>query len=95
MSFDRMRSFFLKVRTPEVLLMLMASAVPLSFSTWSTLISNFTIEEAGFSGAQFGILQSLREIPGFLAFLVVFVLIILKEQKLALAKQKKEHMLRL
>ena len=63
--------------------MLMASAVPLSFATWSAMINNFTIEIAGFTGKEFGILQSIREVPGFLAFAVVFVLIVMREQTLA------------
>lgn len=67
-----------------MLLMLMASAVPLSFATWSAMINNFTIEVAGFSGKEFGILQSIREIPGFLAFAVVFVLVLMREQTLAI-----------
>lgn len=71
-------------KSPEMLLMLMASAVPLSFATWSAMINNFTIEVGGFSGKEFGILQSIREIPGFLAFAVVFVLILLREQTLAI-----------
>ena len=71
-------------RTPEFLLMLMAAAVPLSFATWFSLINNFAVEVGGFDGAQFGMLQSIREIPGFLAFAVVFVLILMKEQSLAL-----------
>ncbi|MGR3983691.1 MAG: MFS transporter [Gammaproteobacteria bacterium] len=70
-------------RTPEFLLMLMAAAVPLSFATWSALINNFAIEVAGFDGAQFGLLQSIREVPGFMAFAVIFVLLILREQTLA------------
>ncbi len=73
-----------KWRSPEILLMLMASAVPLSFATWSALINNFAVEVAGFNGAQFGILQSIREIPGFLAFGVVFILFVMREQPLAL-----------
>lgn len=75
---------YLEWRTPEFLLMLMASAVPLSFATWFSLINNFAVEVAGFNGAQFGMLQSIREIPGFLAFAVVFILILMKEQALAL-----------
>lgn len=71
-------------RRPEVLLILMASAVPLSFATWSNLINNFAIERAAFTGAEIGVLQSLREVPGFLAFAVVFVLLLLREQALAL-----------
>ncbi|MCP4089869.1 MAG: MFS transporter [Gammaproteobacteria bacterium] len=68
---------------PEILLMLMAIAVPLSFSAWQTLINNFAIEQAAFTGREIGILQSLREIPGFLAFAVVFLLLVIKEQRLA------------
>jgi predicted MFS family arabinose efflux permease len=71
-------------RRPEVLLILMASAVPLSFATWSNLINNFAIERAAFTGAEIGILQSLREIPGFLSFAVVLVLLMMREQSLAL-----------
>jgi predicted MFS family arabinose efflux permease len=71
-------------RRPEMLLLLMAAGVPLSFATWQALLNNFAIEAAAFTGAEIGILQSLREIPGFLAFAVVFVLLILREQSLAL-----------
>lgn len=70
-------------RRPEILLLLMAIAVPLSFATWQTLLNNFAIERAAFSGREMGILQSLREIPGFLAFSVVFMLLLIREQKLA------------
>ena len=72
-----------KLRKPEILLMLLAMAVPLSFATWSTLLNNFSIEKAGFTGAEIGILQSLREIPGFLAFGVVYLLLFIREQRLA------------
>lgn len=70
-------------RRPEILLYLMAGAVPLSFATWQTLLNNFAIERAAFTGAEIGILQSLREIPGFLAFAVVFLLLLIREQRLA------------
>lgn len=64
--------------------MLMASAVPLSFATWSAMINNLSVEMAGFSGREIGILQSIREIPGFLAFAVIFVLLLMREQTLAI-----------
>ena len=74
-----------KIRSrPEILLLLMAGAVPLSFATWQALLNNFAIERAAFSGAEIGILQSLREVPGFLAFTVVFLLFFLREQHIAL-----------
>jgi predicted MFS family arabinose efflux permease len=60
-------------RRPEILLLLISAAVPLSFETWQTLLNNFAIERAAFTGAEIGILQSLREVPGFLAFAVVCV----------------------
>ncbi|WP_417812830.1 MFS transporter [Thalassospira alkalitolerans] len=71
-------------RNPEVLLIFMAAAMPLSFSTWMALLNNFSIEMADFTGREIGILQSLREIPGFMAFSAIFVLLILREQTFAL-----------
>ena len=48
------------------------------------LLNNFAVERANFTGIEIGILQSIREIPGFLAFTVVFVLLIIKEQSLSI-----------
>ena len=70
-------------RRPEVLLLLMAGAVPLSFASWQALLNNFAIERAQFTGAEIGMLQSLREVPGFMAFAVVFLLLLIREQRLA------------
>lgn len=67
-----------------MLLVLMSVAMPLAFSTWSALLNNFVIERAGFTGIEIGLLQSLREVPGFLAFTIVFVLLIIKEQPFAI-----------
>ncbi|MET0027277.1 MAG: MFS transporter [Candidatus Thiodiazotropha sp.] len=75
---------FWNTRRPETLLLLMAIAVPISFAAWRTLLNNFAIERAAFTGQEMGILQSLREIPGFLAFGVVFLLLIIREQRLAI-----------
>lgn len=71
-------------RRPEVLLILLAIGSPLAFSTWMALLNNFAIDEVGFGGIEIGILQSLREIPGFLTFTVVFVLMAIKEQPFAI-----------
>jgi predicted MFS family arabinose efflux permease len=68
---------------PELFLFLLAAAMPLAFRSWQALLNNFVIERAGFTGVEIGILQSLREIPGFLAFTVVFLLLIVREQTLA------------
>lgn len=61
----------------------MSVAMPVAFSTWSALLNNFVVERAAFTGVEIGILQSLREVPGFLAFTTIFVLLIIKEQPFA------------
>ena len=71
-------------RRPELLLFVMAASSALGFAVWHALLNNFAVERAGFTGLEMGILQSLREIPGFLAFTVVFLLLLVREQPLAL-----------
>ena len=71
-------------RRPVTLLFLMAIAMPVAFNTWSALLNNFVIEVASFDGADIGVLHTLREIPGFLAFLVIFLIIFMREQVLGL-----------
>ena len=68
---------------PIMLLTLMTIAMPVAFHIWSALLNNFVVEQVAFTGIEIGILQSLREVPGFLAFTAVFVLLIVKEQTLA------------
>ena len=70
-------------KSPELLILLMTIGSGISWAVWLNLLNNFAIEEISFTGAEMGILQSLREIPGFLAFTVIFVLAFVKEQKLA------------
>lgn len=71
-------------KKPEYLLILLGVAATLAFSVWQALLNNYAIETAAFTGREIGILQSLREIPGFLAFTTVFVLLVLREQVFAL-----------
>ena len=71
-------------RSPVMFLMLMAVANGISFATWMALVNNFAIERVSFTGYEIGVLQSIREIPGFLAFTAVFVLLLMREQTLGL-----------
>ncbi len=71
-------------RRPITLLVLMSAAMPLAFATWSALLNNFVIEQAGFTGVEIGWLHTVREIPGFLAFGIIFVILFVREQFLAL-----------
>jgi hypothetical protein len=50
---------------------------------WQTLFNNFAVDVAGLNGNHVGMIQSIREIPGFLALLVVFVIIFIKEYRLS------------
>lgn len=72
-------------RTPFVMLMVMSAAMQLSFASWWVLLNNFAVNEIGFTGREIGIQQSIREIPGFLAFTAIFVLLLMREQVFALA----------
>jgi len=72
----------LSTKSPELLLLLIAAGSSLGFAIWLNLLNNFAIERAHFTGREIGILQSLREIPGFLAFSIIYVLIFVREQKM-------------
>ncbi len=62
--FDKTASW----KTPQNFLLLISIIVPIAFSSWMALLNNFVVERANFDGADIGLLQSVREIPGFLAF---------------------------
>ena len=47
------------------------------------LFDNFAVNVINLDGEHVGILQSIREIPGFLSLLVVYVLLIIREHKLS------------
>lgn len=70
-------------KKPEYLLILLSVAATLAFSVWLALLNNFAVEQVAFTGREIGILQSLREIPGFLAFTAVLVLLVVREQLFA------------
>lgn len=71
-------------KTPQNFLLLISIVVPIAFSSWMALLNNFVIERANFDGSDIGLLQSVREIPGFLAFTAVFVLLFIREQRFML-----------
>ena len=55
----------------------------MGLQTWRTLFDNFAVNVAGMGGDHIGMIQSVREIPGFLTLLVVFVIIAVKEHRLS------------
>ncbi|KJZ18369.1 MFS transporter [Loktanella sp. S4079] len=71
-------------RRPAALLLLMAIAMPVAFSTWSALLNNFVIDVADFDGSDIGWLHTVREIPGFLAIGVIVIIMFMREQVLGM-----------
>ncbi|MEX0284938.1 MAG: MFS transporter, partial [Paracoccaceae bacterium] len=67
-------------RRPIALLFLTAMAMPIAFYAWYALLNNFVVEAANFDGADIGLLHTVREIPGFLSFLAIFIIILIREQ---------------
>jgi len=55
----------------------------IGLQAWRTLFNNFAVEIAGLKGSHVGIIQSVREIPGFLTFLVVLVILSMREHRLS------------
>ncbi len=50
---------------------------------WMILFNNFAVEVASLDGFQIGVIGSVREIPGFLALLAVFVMLVIREHRLS------------
>lgn len=68
----------------KTLLYLLAIGNTVAFATWQVMLNNFVVERAAFTGTEIGILQSLREIPGFLAFTAILVMLFIRQQKFAI-----------
>jgi MFS family permease len=54
----------------------------LGFTVWQALFNNFAVEEIGVSATQIGLLQSLRELPGLMGFLLGFLAIRFSEMRI-------------
>ena len=69
----------------DILFFLLVSTVASTagIQAWQTLINNFAVESAHLSADGIGFVQSIREVPGFLSMLVIYVLFIFSEQRAA------------
>ena len=52
------------------------------FNVWRALFNNFAVEEIGVTATQIGLIQSLRELPGLMGFLLGFLAIWLSEMRI-------------
>ncbi len=64
-------------------LLLLTVASTLGMQGWSILFNNFAVDAVHLNGGQVGLIQSVREIPGLLSLLIIFVLLLFREHKLA------------
>ena len=71
------------LRSPVGFLILISIAMPIAMSSWVALLNNFVIEKAFFTGVEIGWLHTVREIPGFLTITIIFAILVIKEQRLA------------
>jgi hypothetical protein len=74
-----------QVRAPLQFLMTMAFINWVGFAAWQASINNFTVEIGAFAWKDTGLMQSVRELPGFLAFTAIVWIVWMREQTLAYA----------
>lgn len=70
-------------QSPVGFLMALAFTNWVGFACWQALINNFGKEAAGFTGFDIGLMQSVREVPGFMAFTAIALFLFMREQLLA------------
>jgi len=66
-----------------VYLVVLTISSTVGLQTWTTLFNNFAVDVANLGGNHVGMIQSIREIPGFLALLAVFVIRYIREHRLS------------
>lgn len=64
-------------------LAVMTGASMVGLQGYAILFNNYAVEVVGLNGQGIGIIQSVREIPGFLSLLAVFVMLLIKEHRLS------------
>jgi predicted MFS family arabinose efflux permease len=52
------------------------------FQVWQTLFNNFAVEEIGAGPAAIGLIQSVREVPGLLGFVLGFIALFMSEVRI-------------
>jgi hypothetical protein len=66
-----------------IYLVVLTISSTVGLQTWTTLFNNFAVDIAKLGGNHVGMIQSIREIPGFLALLAVFVIRFVREHRLS------------
>lgn len=72
-----------KKRRMYLFLLVLVVGSCVGFQGWRTLLNNFGVEVVGLDGLGMGVVQSVREVPGFLTLLAIYVILIIREHRLA------------
>ena len=64
-------------------LAVLTAASMVGLQGYAILINNFAVETVHLEGRHIGIIQSVREVPGFLALTAVYVMMVVKEHRLS------------
>lgn len=78
-----------KILTTEInkpmfrFLAVLTAASMVGLQGYTMLFNNFAVETVGLEGLHVGLTQSIREIPGFLALTAIYVMLIIREHRLA------------
>jgi len=64
-------------------LAVLTAASMVGLQGYTILINNFAVETVHLEGKHIGLIQSVREVPGFLALTAVYVMMLLAEHRLA------------
>ena len=64
-------------------LLLLVIATAIGFQGWRTLFNNYSVDVVGLNSVHVGAIQSVREIPGFLTFFVIYLLLLFREHRFA------------
>jgi predicted MFS family arabinose efflux permease len=61
----------------------MTASSMIGLQGYTILFNNYAVEVVGLNGQDVGIIQSVREFPGFLSLLAVFVMMVIREHRLS------------
>lgn len=64
-------------------LAVMTASSMIGLQGYTILFNNYAVEVVGLNGQAVGIIQSVREVPGFLSLLAVFVMLVIREHRLS------------
>jgi len=72
-----------KKRATVTVFLINYALMTLGFGLWQAIFNNFAVEDLGVRADQIGLIQSIREVPGLMGFMMGFLALILAESRIA------------